>query len=166
MPRTLILFISLFAIISLYACNPLEKKTDNVKRDVFYTDKGGFDRPRIPLIKPYELVKVSSSEWRMELLSTDLLALSVHNIKGVSIDSSRIFLYSEGGTEVRNNQYNKAWFIVDATTGKEKAILGYQDFYSEVTSLGLSQILLHSPDSVYRAFNSSGIIEWDNNKSN
>lgn len=75
MKRKQVLFAILLYTMLLNSCDLFKSRKKDNYRDAFYSNKGGFDRPRIPLIKPYELLKVGA-EWRMELLTTDLLALS------------------------------------------------------------------------------------------
>lgn len=135
------------------------RKKDNY-RDTFYSNKGGFDRPRIPLIKPYELLKVGA-EWRMELLTTDLLALSVHNVKGVNVSKERILLYSEGGTEIRNNQYSQVWFIIDPSIAKEVAFFEYDRFADSLNTLGIIDTSLEIPIKQYQDFYNSGKLKWE-----
>lgn len=130
-------------------------------KDSFYSDLGGFGRPRIPLIKPYELIKVSENEWRLELQTPTLLTLSIHNIKGIHIQDSLIAVYSEGGTEFLNKQRAKAWFVINSVTGVEDAFVNeksYTDVYFK--SKDKQIIHFHSPDSIYKSFEEQGKIFW------
>jgi hypothetical protein len=159
MKRKKVLFSVFICAVLLNSCD-LFKGRNEISKDAFYTDKGGLDRPRIPLIKPYELLKVSSDEWRMELLTTDLLALSVHNIKGVNVSKERILLYSEGGTEVRNNQYSQAWFIIDPSLGKEIVFFDNKQYADTLKSLGIIDTSLGLPNKLYQDFHNSGNLKW------
>lgn len=159
MKRKFVLFSVFFATVLLNSCD-FFKDRNGINKDAFYNDKGGLDRPRIPLIKPYELLKVSSDEWRMELLTTDLLALSVHNIKGANVSNERILLYSEGGTEVRSNQYNQAWFIIDPSRGKEIVFFDNKQYADTLNSLGITDTFLGLPNKLYQNFYNSGNLKW------
>ncbi len=117
----------IFFAVLLNSCDRFKGKKEVKKQDTFYTDDGGFDRPRIPLIKPYELLKVSSDEWRMELLAPGLLALSVHQVKGVQVSNGRILLYSEG-SELQNRSYSQAWVIIDPSLQKETALYDHKKY--------------------------------------
>ena len=127
--------------------------------DPFYSDLGGFDRPRIPLIKPYELLKVSGTEWRLELQNPDLLTLSIHNVKGVNVKNSLILIYSEGGTEFLNMQHQKAWFVIESGLGSEKGFSDERKFNDVVNKLR-DRINFHSLDSLYKKFEEHKRIIW------
>ncbi len=129
--------------------------------DTFYSDLGGLGRARIPLIKPYELLKVSGDEWRLELQNPELLTLSIHNVKGVHIQDSLIGIYSEGGTEFLNKRYVKAWFVIEPRLGLEKAFedtKAFSDVYSK--SKNGRKIHFYSPDSLYKSFEEQRKIVW------
>lgn len=138
----------IFCAVQMNSCDLIKDKKETKKNDTFYTDNGGFDRPRIPLIKPYELLKVSSDEWRMDLLTTDLLALSVHHVKGVHVTNERILLYSEGGTEIRNKPYSQAWIIIDPSLQKERAFFDHKKYADTLHSLGITDTSLGAPGNV------------------
>lgn len=153
--------ITLFLLsFALSGCKFSHKETKvNNSDDPFYSDLGGFDRPRIPLIKPYELLKVSGTEWRLELQNPELLALSIHNVKGVDVKDSLILIYSEGGTEFLNKQHQKAWFIIEPGLGSEKGFSDERKFNNEVNKLR-NEINFHSLDSLYKKFEKHKNIIW------
>lgn len=135
------------------------EKNKGDKMDPFYKNKGGFDRPRVPLIKPYELLKVSAGEWWMELLTTDV-SLSIHNIKGVNVSKGKILLHSKGGTDIRFKQYKEAWFIIDVSGKKEKPFLDYKDYADSLQKLKIVDTILESPDVLYEDFYKTGNVKW------
>src|ERR1700730_2536142 len=99
----------LILILLTAACNHQEKmKTET---DDFYNNTGGLGFKRIPLIKPYEAKMASDSEWRVELETTDLLELSIKNVKEINVADSLICIFSKGGTSIRDTLYNQAWFV-------------------------------------------------------
>ena len=161
MKRAPVLFSIFFCTVLLNSCDLFKGKKESSKRDTFYTDIGGFlDRPRIPLVKPYELLKVSSDEWRMELLTTDLLALSVHNVKGVNVSKERILIYSEGGTELRNKLCTQAWVIIDPALRKERAFFDSKKYADTLKGLGITDTSLVLPNKLYEDFSNSGTLKW------
>jgi hypothetical protein len=164
--RKILVVIACFIMV-LYGCNLADRKGSNTaEKDSFYTSKGGLDRPRIPLIKPYELQKVSANEWRMELQTPDL-ALSIHNISGVNVSQGRILLHSNGGTEIRFedfNVYKEAWFVIDPGNQKESAFVNYAKYKDTLLSIGLADTTLLTPDALYHEFNSSGTLKWPSGK--
>jgi hypothetical protein len=148
-------------LIIIYSCGLGKNKKNNGKNDPFYENKGHLGLRRIPLIKPYELLKVSANEWRMELLTPDLLSLSVHNVKGINISKGKILICSEGGTEVRNIQYNQLWFIIDPLTHKELAFNNYKTYSDSLNNLDIIDTLLSLPDLIYKNFYETGKLKWN-----
>lgn len=143
---------------------PQEEEKSNVQEDLFYSNNEGIlDRCRIPLLKPYELIKVSVSEWAMDL-QTPALALAVHNIKGVNVNRDKILLHSQGGTDLRIGQdighYNEAWVIVDVTKKEEKAFVVYEKYKDTLAAMGLNDTVLVSPEKVYETFKKTGQLKW------
>ena len=157
--RYIVIFLISFVISS---CDLLQNKAKmNNINDTFYSDLGGLDRPRIPLIKPYELLKISDSEWHLELQNPGLLVLSIHNVKGVCIHDSLIAIYSKGEVEFQNKLHEKAWFIIEPRRGLEKAFeneLTFNDAYSK--SKNGQKIHFYSPDSLYKSFEEQRKIVW------
>lgn len=133
-------------------------KLDTEEKGKFYGDKGGLGLKRIPLIKPYELIKVSSEEWRMNLQTSELLALSIHNIKSVNVTKEKILLFSDG-TEVRNIQYGKGWFIIDPIAQKEIFFKEYKEYSTNISRIGLTDTTLVFPDLIYDNFY-NGRLKW------
>lgn len=136
-------------------------KREKKNNDTFYTSSGGLlDRPRIPLLKPYELLRVNDNEWRMELQSPQLLTLSIHNVKGVSIKGQKIFIYSKGGTEVKNKNYDEVWFVIDPIAVSENALFTFKTYTDSLSKLGLTTPHLVLPEEVYKLFVETGKINW------
>lgn len=152
----------LIVLLASYSCKFIEneRKVKGVI-DSFYTDLGETGRARIPLIKPYELIKVSSVEWRLELQNSNLLTLSIHNVKGVDVQDSLILIYSDGGTEFLNIHHKKAWFIFEPGSGIEKGFDNEEKF-SEIFHKSRNRIKFHfnSPDSLYESFEENRKIKW------
>lgn len=130
-----------------FSCNYPKKKVN--KKDNFYTKPGMFDRLRIPLIKPYDLIKVSDSEWQMDLQTTDLLTLGVDKVKGVAVFKNIILLYSRGGAEVKNKYADEWWFVIYADSRKETAFDNYKSFHDTLIKEGIINIVLKDPDQLY-----------------
>lgn len=157
--RNILIFLGTFTMIGCMFSGS-DSKNETVD-DTFYSDLGGFGRARIPLVKPYELKKVSSNEWRLELENPELLTLSIHNVQGVDVRDSIIFIYSEGGTEFLNQQHQKAWFLIEPTLGNETGFSEVEKFKSEIGKKYKElRVRFHSPDSLYSRFEENRKITW------
>jgi hypothetical protein len=130
-------------------------------RDPFYTDPG-FSQKRLPLLKPYDLKKISNTEWRMDLQTTQMLALSIHNVTGVNVTDSTILLQSQGGTDFNNLQDNECWFVIQYKKNMETGYSNYHDYSKELSRLSILDTLLVSPDSTYDKFYITRLLKWIN----
>ena len=146
MKNTFIVLSSIF--LCCVSCKPSGKKREN---DPFYSQNNVFDRLNIPLIKPYKLIKVDDNEWRLDLQTTNLLALSIHNVKGVDTAARKIFIYSRGGTEANNIQYDEAWFVIEPDSLKEQSFNSYDKFKSALIKWNITKVSLKDPDIIYKA---------------
>lgn len=149
-----------FYILFFSSCDRFKHNNGNNKKDSFYTNTGGFDRPRIPLMKPYELLKVAENKWRLELQTPDLLTLSIHNVKGINVISDTIVVYSEGGTAFMNKQHNKAWFIIEVKENKERVFKNDTEFKNAIQHKFNSDTLFKEPNKLYDAFIKDKVLKW------
>ena len=163
--RALRLIIS-FWIAGVLGCNTTEN-SDSDKRinsmDPFYSDRGGFGTYlRIPLIKPYEAIKVSKEEWRIELQVTkELLELSIHNVTEISVHDSVIFVYAKGGTSIRHIIYDEAWFVIIPSKNLEKGFTEKEQLLSYLKEQNISEPKLYNANNVYEKFRKEQKINWN-----
>jgi len=150
---------------AICSCHLLDRKKNKMRQeDVFYTDRGGFlSRQRIPLLKPYELLKQGENTWTMDL-HTPVYALSVHNVRGVRVSRNRILVHSAGGTQILFGillkDYDEAWFIIDSSTHKERAFVNEKKYKDTLRSLKLTDTALLMPTPLYESFQKSGEVKW------
>lgn len=129
------------------------------KNREYYTDRG-FEQKRLPLIKPYELTKVSATEWRMELMTTQLLALSVHNVQRVNVMDKFTLIHSVGGTDLNQHTSYDCWFIINQSTNKEEGFGNLGDYHMALYKMQISDTTLLKPDSVYDKFYDTKLLPW------
>lgn len=139
-----------FAFSLCLGCQQPRTKIKNA--DPFYSQNSPFDRLSIPLIKPYKLIKVDDTEWRLELQTTSLLALSIHNVQGVDTVAGKILIYSKGGTEVNNVQYDELWFIIDPASLQERSFDSYEVFKNALAEINVDKVNIRKPDDLYSEF--------------
>ncbi|UPK66733.1 hypothetical protein [Chitinophaga filiformis] len=137
-----------FTALLCFGCKQSGINKKNV--DPFYSQDNVFDRLNIPLIKPYKLIKVDDTEWRLELQTTSLLTLSIHNVQGVDTAKGRIFIYSKGGTEVKNVQYNELWFVITPDSLLEQSFESHEAFKDALKKANISKANLRNPDIFYK----------------
>jgi hypothetical protein len=146
---------------SLLTCtntNPKNEKGKEKVEDNFYVNKGSYDAIRIPLIKPYELIKLNgSSEWTMNLWE---VPGSVSNVKEISVKNKLIMIHADE-TYCNNNKVKEAWIVINPAKKIEQCFdhkKGFEDF---LTSLQLNPETLYVPDKVYEKFNANGKVVWE-----
>lgn len=159
----ILLLISIFVFVS---CNLVEEKPENVV--AFYFDVGGFDYSRIPLIKPFELIKVDK-EWN---INTSLLPYE--KFKNVSIYRSYgdfgpidsiyckdsiiyghkgFFEYKAFGVDIP-----EWWFLIDMA---DSNIYSYENRADFIKSLqNQADIRFMTPDSLHKIFYEDYILPW------
>ncbi len=150
-------------ILTLLSCNPFKKYNSNKDEpaDPFYTDRGGFGTYlRIPLIKPYDAIKVSENEWRIELQTTQLLELSIHNVRDVNVIDSVIIVHAKGEVSIKDIKYNEAWFVIVPARNTEKGFDKKEEFLSYLTTQNIKNPNFFNVDEVYEKFNKRKKIDW------
>jgi hypothetical protein len=150
-------------ILTLLSCNPFKKHNSNIDEpvDPFYTDRGGFGTYlRVPLIKPYEAIKVSDNEWRIELQTTQLLELSIHNVRDINVIDSVIIVYAKGDVSIKDIKYNEAWFVIVPSWNTEKGFDKKEAFLSYLTTQRIKAPNFYDVDEVYQKFNKRKRIDW------
>lgn len=148
--RIIIILISF----SLFSCVNNNKKKEPIIEDNFYTSKGSYDAVRIPLIKPYELIKLNgSNEWVLNLFE---IPGSVSNVKEVSVKEGLIFLHS-GESYCNNEKVKESWIIINPSNTLEQCFSHQDEFKRSVKT----KITFTVPDTIYKEFNHKGKINWE-----
>lgn len=128
-------------------------------KDNFYTDKGSWDASRIPLIKPYELLKLNGTqEWIMNLEAPG----SVTNIKEINVIKDIIVIHA-GQTYCNNVEVPEAWFVIVPDKHIEKGFDSKPNFNKYLRALGHNNEELQNVEKVFQIFNSQGKIDWHSN---
>ncbi|MCS3798756.1 hypothetical protein [Niastella sp. OAS944] len=158
--RVCLIIILLFNVFT--SCN--YRKRSVKKEDYFYLDDGGLDLKRIPLIKPYEAKNVLPGEWRIELQTPQLLELSIHHVKEISVIDSVILVHAKGEVSLGGHNCKEAWFVLLPGVSKEKGFLKEKDFLSFLSERNIKLPQLREVNSVYDQFKRDKKIVWQTGK--
>ncbi len=131
-------------------CKPSHHKIKN--KDPFYAKDGLLDLISIPLIKPYKLIKDRDTAWSLELQTTSLSTLAIDNVQGLDTVAGKILIYSKGGTEVKNIQYDELWFIIDPDSLQERSYNSLEAFNKALIKENVSHVNFIKPDTFYKKF--------------
>ena len=147
--KILMIMMTLF----LFSCINNNNKKEQSIEDNFYISKGSYDAARIPLIKPYELIRLNgSSEWVLNLFT---IPGSISNVKQVSVNGGLIFLHS-GETYCSNEKVKESWVIINPDKNEERCFSNQNEFEMSAKR----KIKFDVPDLVFKEFNKNGTIVW------
>lgn len=155
--------LGIFFLFFLTSCRFLghhDKDGSKPVTDEFYTNQGGWDANRIPLLKPYEVVKLKGdSTWIMSL-HTVSIDVSVTNVRGINVIDSVIVVHS-GETNLRGGLRPKeAWFIILPGKSVEMGFAKREEFNKELLALHIDSIKFLSPDEIFARFVKDRKIDW------
>ena len=151
-----LIIISYSIIFVVLSCKNVRK--EKKVEDNFYTKtNSSWDAIRLPLIKPYELIKLNgSNEWNMNLQETPG---SISDIKGINVIGNIIVIHS-GETYCNNEKVGEAWFAVVPEKHVEKGFNKKEDFDNYIFILKISDIKFRNVDKVYDSFMVNKKIDW------
>ena len=135
-----------------------KERKSKKSEDKFYTHTtSSWDAVRIPLIKPYELIRTNGSmEWTMNL---NTIPGSVSNIKEVNVLKNVIVIHS-GETYCNNEKVQEAWVLVMPDKNIEQCFESKQDFDKQLSSLQISNPKFYAADKIYDQFDKNKKIDW------
>ncbi len=147
--KILMIMIALF----LFSCINNNRKKEQSIEDNFYKSKGSYDAARIPLIKPYELIRLNgSNEWVLNLFE---IPGSISNVKEISVNEGLIFLHS-GETYCNNEKVKESWVIINPAKNEERCFSHQNEFEMSAKK----KIRFDIPDYIFKEFNKKGNIVW------
>ena len=166
------LFSVLFITVVLSACS-IGTLQDQKNKDSFYSDLGG-DAMRIPLIKPYEMLKLNQQleinrklGWGIQLhLSPSEKELyyynAIYDIQKIAIENGIIMVYSIYPQEVDADAGQKVlyWFVIIPDKKIETGFDTEAEFLSYLQSHGIEQPQWLRPDKAYEQFYETGCLNW------
>lgn len=131
--RQITLFFCAMFLVTLFSgCwSSTNRQKDQKKMvDPFYTETGGWDMIRVPLIKPYEAIKVDPkdgiSSWTVDFKNS----LGTYNVRKVDVQDSIIYILSGRISESDDVKINTlvnvtnvpiGWYIIDVEKSKESS---------------------------------------------
>ncbi|RYE57186.1 MAG: hypothetical protein EOP48_06350 [Sphingobacteriales bacterium] len=143
------------------------KKRQTVQEDEFYTEAGGWDWVRIPLIKPYQATTVISTNeksiWNIDFKK----GLGTYNVRKIGVEDSTIYILSGrlDDTEniltlLNNNNVPTAWYIIDTRSKVEKGFASEKEFDKYLISQGYKYPKWYDIDSLCEALGDGGEVPW------
>ncbi|QHS54791.1 hypothetical protein GWR56_04230 [Mucilaginibacter sp. 14171R-50] len=130
--------------------------------DEFYTQKGGFDFARIPLIKPYEaVVPATGNEYWLIHSVTDTLLFSIPGVKQLSVSDNKMIFVHGVNTAINYQNVKEGWFVLMPAKNLVKAFLKHENYLNWLHDHGIEkEPHLIDPDNIYRYFKNHDTIDW------
>lgn len=137
-----------------------KKKQAKEVKDDFYIKERGLDNIRLPLVKPYEVLRLNGSkEWIMNL-EVGTLQFSVSNVKEVNVIDSIVIVHSSDITYLRGEKLGNAWFIIKPSQQSEQGFALESEFLSELKNHGINKPEFYNIDELYKEFVETGKLKW------
>ena len=148
-----------FVLTSCHQFRHADKHPGQKPEDGFYTDPGDWDDSRIPLIRPYELIKLKGQkDWGISL-QTPMIDVAIHNVDSVNVIDSVIIVHS-GETNLRGGvQVKQAWFVLLPGMKEENGYAENEQFVEKLTSLHIRSAFF-VPDKLYSIFLTNKKLDW------
>jgi hypothetical protein len=140
----------------LAACN----LSGRGSKDPFYTDDGGLDYGRFPLIKPYEVASVENI-WSIDLHATpsktSLHFISLHDISQIAVENQVIMVYAPS---MALDERKLSWFVLISDKNIETGFSTEAEFLNFVHSYGIENPDWLDPSSVFQTFVKTKCLKW------
>lgn len=143
-------------VLLLVGCKGSDTQSNSV--DVFYQGStASWDALRIPLIKPYEALKLNgSNEWIVSLKQTVGAAT---NIKELNVVDNLIVLHS-GNSYCNYEEVDEAWYLIIPVKQQEVCFLSEREFSKYLDSRQIAKPKFHPVDTVFGQFTKTNKIDW------
>lgn len=161
--------VMLFLLTSCWGQSDNEQVKDQEKEvDKFYTETGGWDWIRVPLIKPYEAKKIDpkleTNGWGIKLQSK---LFQIDKVKKIDVQDSVIFILSgkiDNGiddiTAIGTLNVPTAWFVIDVKAKTEKGFSSASEFDKYLQSNNYPKPHWQDIDSISKMLGNRGQVPW------
>lgn len=155
--KYLLLIIAIISFICL-SCVHTRNKPKSISVDDFYTRDKGVDYIRIPLVKPFELIKLKGeNSWCINSFIWRYKGGDIAKVDSIQCNDSIVVGYAQEYIDLENEHFNtpELWFVIDL---KAKTINSYTNI-KNVPCL-MKKLSLIKVDSVYSHYINCGILPW------
>lgn len=153
-------------IIAITACWDAPKRQP--ERDDFYETKGGWDWIRVPLIKPYEALKidpeVQTNPWVINLFSPNLV--NTDHVRKICVKDSILYIISGmvagtgDSTSLGTRNLPTVWFIINSKQKTEKGFKSAKEFDKYIVENNYPLPDWHDIDTLFHNLSNGGKLPW------
>jgi hypothetical protein len=134
--------------VGLTSCQPTSEQQVVLTEDPFYHSTGGFDSQRLPLLKPYEAIRINRRDgWIIKLFSDSSTVSSVFNVRRIAILQDKIYVAAKGVNYVRGSEVSALWVLL-TPPNQERVFVDSTAFYQHSPL----RLPWRSPDRAYQEF--------------
>lgn len=145
-------------VFSLFACD--QKRGGNSHIDKFYTNKGGFDLSRFPLLKPYEISAViPGHDWIITSIDTSEVLGPIPGTKFINVVDSVIFVQSNN-TILDGQPIKKAWFVIIPKHHLLRGFKSRQEYLNFLSSMHVNDPKMFDVEEVFQVFDNKDTLDW------
>ena len=170
-------FLLLIGIFCFLSCSKIEKMKEKLfperpyeesQTDNFYWADSGWDYVLIPLVKPYQLIKLQGKEeWELSTGFNKFGEIGIYNIKDFNIKNNYIYGYKATDINESDPNYNvpEYWYLINLKKSvkvEDSALITFRkesDFKKELKKLNLPEEFL-TPDEVYEQYKNDPVLPW------
>lgn len=144
-----------------------ERPYEDAQIDKFYWADSGWDYTMVPLIKPFQLIKLQGDNlWQVSTGFNKFDEISISPIDNVNIVSS--YIYGHKAEEIRDFDERKIkvpsfWFIINTKKGANESSLSKfeseQEFKVKLKELNLPETFFN-PDEVFEQYKNDPVLPW------
>lgn len=148
---------------ALVCCTPPAKKPDGSPAEAFYTESSIGDGVRLPLLKPYEVLRLNgSTDWIMN--GHDGLPGAAY-VEKLAVLDDRILAYSRAEKEVWDADttfYPEAWYAIAPGKKQGHEFATRREFAAFLAAqrVDTTRVRLYPIDSVFASFQKKYPIDW------
>ncbi|WP_131725581.1 MULTISPECIES: hypothetical protein [unclassified Chryseobacterium] len=145
-----------------------ERPYEEANIDKFYWSDSGWDYTMVPLIKPFQLIKLQGSkDWELSTGFNRFGEIGVYNINSFNVN--KYYIYGHKASEINESDSNynivEYWYIIDLRKGvkiEDSALVKLDkesDFQAKLKELNLPETFLN-PDEVYEQYKQNPVLLW------
>ena len=133
--------------------------------DPFYQSSGEIDCLRVPLLEPYEAIKIDDTGWYIDLNPESLkeeFCIGINDAKEIAIIDARIYVYSDYIRPEGNNIEIKSfhWFVIDVGNNTEMVFKTEDEFQQYLKNNGDITPEWMALDDAFKEFEQTGCLAW------
>lgn len=160
MRNVIISILFLFMLVCCGKKNNYEYATQEEK--YFYTDCGGLDYIRFPLIMPYDVMCIDfeKKNWVVDLQVGWTFDHEINEVDKLAVKDSVILIHSTSLHRLEDEEKPKQWFIIIPSQKIELYFTNEIEFTLYLKQLKINEVIWMNVEDVNNEFQSNSCLPW------